>query len=135
MNAESMYQEIILDYYRNPKLFGHLDDCDIAFRDVNPYCGDVIEFTIKIDNGMIKDVRFSGKGCAISLASASMLAEKVLGMPLDGIVGLGKDDVLAMLGIEISMMRIKCALLGLKVIKFGVYDYLGKVMTEEVYGD
>jgi len=139
MNAAAMYQEIIMDCYRNPKNFGHLDHHDIKARDVNPSCGDVIEIQIQVDKDAktIKDIRFSGQGCAISQAAMSMLSEKAMGQPLESVANLKKADVLEMLGIEISMMRLKCALLGLKVLKTGVYDYLGQPVdgSEEVYGN
>jgi len=87
---------------------------------------------LKIKDGKVDDIRFKGKGCAISQASASMLTEVVKGKTLDEIKALGKPDVLELLGIDPGPTRIKCALLGLKVVKLGVYGYLGQAITEEV---
>ncbi len=87
---------------------------------------------LKIKDGKVDDIRFKGKGCAISQASASMLTEVVKGKTLDQIKALGKPDVLELLGIDPGPTRIKCALLGLKVVKLGVYGYLGQAITEEV---
>lgn len=131
MNSEAMYSEIILDYYRNPKQFGTLDHPHIHARDTNPSCGDVIEFFAHVDKDVIKDVRFTGKGCAISQASASMLAESLVGKHVNDITKFSKQDVLDLLGIPISGMRMKCALLGLKVLKVGTFAYLGKSYVDE----
>ena len=130
---EEMYTEVILDYYRNPKNFGTIENPDIQARDTNPLCGDVIEMQLKLNgNGTIEQVRFSGKGCAISLAAASMLTENIEGKSLEEIQRIGKEDVLDMLGIQVSAVRLKCALLGLKVLKLGTYSFLGKQMEEEL---
>lgn len=126
-----MYADIILDYYRNPRNYGTVKDMDATAKDYNPLCGDEIEMSLKIEDGRVADVKFSGKGCAISQASASMLTELVMGKTLEDIKKLGKDDVLEMLGIEISHVRIKCALLGLKVLKLAAYQHLGQKMSEE----
>lgn len=127
-----MYTEVILDYYRYPRNYGTLSDANAHSRDLNPLCGDEIEIYAKIDNDKIVDIKFSGKGCAISQAAASMLTEHLIGKPVEDLKKLGKDDVLAMLGIEISAVRIKCALLGLKVAKMAAYGYLGEKMYEEI---
>ena len=130
--SSDIYKDIILDYYRNPRNFGDLQDPDVRAKDSNPLCGDIIEMQLKIHDGKVEDVRFKGKGCAISQASASMLTETVKGKTLDDIKALGKSDVLNLLGIDPGPTRIKCALLGLKVLKLGVYGYLGQAITEEV---
>jgi nitrogen fixation NifU-like protein len=129
--AENMYADVILDYYRNPRNYGSIKNADARASDVNPLCGDEIEISLKIEKNKIADIKFSGHGCAISQASASMLTEVIKGKTLDEIKALGKDDVLGLLGIEISHVRIKCALLGLKVLKLVVYSYLGQKMDEE----
>lgn len=122
----SMYQELILDHYRNPRNFGQLDNPDIKSRDSNPLCGDILEFQLKLNSdGRLKDVRFNGKGCAISQASASMLTEMVQGKTLEEARNIDKRTILDALGIELSPVRIKCALLSLKVLKIGIYSYLG----------
>jgi len=130
--SSEIYKDIILDYYRNPRNFGDLQDPDVRAKDSNPLCGDIIEMQLKIKDGKVDDIRFKGKGCAISQASASMLTEVVKGKTLDEVKALGKPDVLELLGIDPGPTRIKCALLGLKVVKLGVYGYLGQAVTEEV---
>jgi nitrogen fixation NifU-like protein len=130
--SSDIYKDIILDYYRHPRNFGDLPEPDVRSKDSNPLCGDVIEMQIRVRDGKIDDLRFKGRGCAISQASASMLTELAKGKTLDEIKALGKEDVLSMLGIDPGPTRIKCALLGLKVIKLGVYGYLGQAITDEV---
>jgi nitrogen fixation NifU-like protein len=130
--SSEIYKDIILDYYRNPRNFGDLPEPDVRAKDSNPLCGDIIEMQLKIKDGKVDDVRFKGKGCAISQASASMLTEVVKGKTLDEVKALGKPDMLSLLGIDPGPTRIKCALLGLKVLKLGVYGYLGQAITEEV---
>ncbi len=130
--SSDIYKDIILDYYRNPRNFGELQNPDVRAKDSNPLCGDIIEMQLKINDRKVDDIRFQGKGCAISQASASMLTEVVKGKSLDEVKALGKPDVLELLGIDPGPTRIKCALLGLKVLKLGVYGYLGQTVTEEV---
>jgi nitrogen fixation NifU-like protein len=130
--SSDIYKDIILDYYRNPRNFGDLPNPDVRAKDSNPLCGDIIEMQLKINDGRVEDVRFKGKGCAISQASASMLTEVLKGKTLDEIKAISKTDVLNLLGIDPGPTRIKCALLGLKVAKLGVYGYLGQTITEEV---
>lgn len=128
----SMYMEIILDHYRNPRNYGHLESPDIKVRDANPLCGDVLEMQLKITpEGLVQDVKFSGRGCAISQASASMLTQSIKGKPLGELKSMGKEEVLRMLGIEVSAIRLKCALLPLKVLKTGIYSFLGASLPPE----
>ena len=125
-----MYQENILDHYENPQNFGHLDPHDVKAHDSNPLCGDTFDFEIKFKEGKIDDVKFSGHGCAISTASASMLTEKIKKLSVEDVKKLEQKDVLELLGIELSHVRIKCAMLPLKVVKLGVYEFLdGKNKT------
>ena len=124
--SSEIYKEIILDNYRNPRNFGDLEDPDIEHKDYNPLCGDELRFQIKLDEEQrVSEVRFTGQGCAISQASASMLTERIQDMTLDEIRALEKKDILDMLGINVSPTRLTCALLPLKVVKLGVYEYLG----------
>jgi len=127
MSSSDIYRELILDYYRNPRNYGKLEPHDIDASDSNPLCGDEVEIQIRASrDGMIEDIRFTGKGCAISQASASMLTELAKGKPLVWAKDLSKEDILNMLGTsELGPARIECALLSMKVIKTGVYAYLG----------
>lgn len=122
----SVYSEIILDYYRHPRNKGTLDHPHIKAKDSNPLCGDIIEMQLEIDgHDSVKDVRFNGQGCAISQASASMLTELVKGKNLSEVRAISKEDILSLIGGQLSAVRLKCALLSLKVLKTGVYGYLG----------
>ncbi len=122
----SVYSEIILDYYRHPRNKGTLDHPQISAKDSNPLCGDIIEMQLELDkNNSVKEVRFNGQGCAISQASASMLTELVKGRTLDDARKISKDEILSLIGGQLSAVRLKCALLSLKVLKTGVYNYLG----------
>lgn len=125
-----MYQEIILEHYRNPRNFGIIKEADAKFYDVNSLCGDKIEVTLRIKGGKLEDIRFNGSGCAISQASASMLTEAVKGKSLEEASKFSKQDLLETLGIPLSASRLKCALLGLKVFKLALYGYIGKGMKE-----
>lgn len=130
MNNE-MYQEIILDYYRHPRNKGTLPHPDIVSHDVNTSCGDEITMNILVKDNRIGNVRFDGKGCAICMASSSMLTEYALGKSLDEVAKFNKQDALNLINIPISCMRLKCALLGLKVLKLGVLQYMGKKLEAE----
>ncbi len=119
---DDLYREIILDHYQNPRKKGKLEPADIDYAEDNPVCGDHIHLTVQLDeNNVVKAVGWEGEGCAISQASASMLYETLVGKSLDEIRTIGKDDVLEMLGIPLSPVRLKCALLSLKVLKAGAY--------------
>ncbi len=118
---DDFYRENILDHYKYPSFKGHLESPDIKFRDVNPFCGDDITFELKIEDDKVVDVAFHGQGCAISMASADMLAEELLGKSLDEVKAMNKQFILDMLGIPIGPVRLKCALLPLKVVKAGVW--------------
>jgi len=133
MSGADIYKEIILDYYRHPRNYGKLEKFDIDARDNNPLCGDEIEIQVSVGSDQkIQEIRFYGKGCAISQASASMLTELAKGKPLEWVKELGKEEVLQMLGNpELGPSRIKCALLGMKVLKMGVYGYLGTQLEPE----
>ncbi|MDA4122051.1 MAG: SUF system NifU family Fe-S cluster assembly protein [Thaumarchaeota archaeon] len=135
MSSSDIYRELILDYYRNPRNFGRLDPHDIDAKDSNPLCGDEIEIQIQVSkDGKMEEVHFLGKGCAISQASASMLTELAKGKPLEWTKDLSKEDILKMLGTsDLGPARIKCALLSMKVLKTGVYAYLG-AKPEEATG-
>ena len=116
-----VYRENILDHYKHPRNHGTLENPDVSYEDSNPLCGDVLRMDFKLEDGRIDQVRFSGHGCSISQASASMLCERVEGMSLEQAKRISREDVLEMLGIELGPVRLKCALLCLKTLKAGVY--------------
>ncbi|MBN1991125.1 MAG: SUF system NifU family Fe-S cluster assembly protein [Anaerolineae bacterium] len=119
---DDFYRENILDHYRHPRHAGTLENPTHSHQEDNPLCGDVIRIDLHVDeNNVIDQVAFQGKGCAISQASASMLTEMIQGKTLEEAKQIGKEDILEALGIEIGPVRMKCALLSLKVLKAGVY--------------
>jgi len=129
---DDLYREVIIEHYKNPGYRGHLDPYDIQFEDNNPLCGDQIEITLRTDESdRITEARFDGHGCAISQASADLLVESVIGKPLEEVKQLNKEYVLDMLGIDLGPVRLKCALLSLKVLKAGVYG-LGEASDDLV---
>ncbi len=119
---DDLYRELIIEHYKNPGYRGELDPADISYEDENPLCGDHIRIDIRLDdNKMVKEAAFSGHGCAISLASADLLLESIINKNLEDVKKLTKQDILDLLGIELGPVRLKCALLSLKVVKAGVY--------------
>jgi nitrogen fixation protein NifU and related proteins len=119
---DDLYRENILDHYRNPRNKGELEHPTHTFQDDNPLCGDHIRVDLLVDeNDVVQQVRYSGEGCAISQASASMLTETLVGKTLEQAKQIGKQDILDMLGIQLGPVRLKCALLSLKVLKGAVY--------------
>ncbi|TLN02434.1 SUF system NifU family Fe-S cluster assembly protein, partial [bacterium] len=119
---DDLYREIIIERYKDPLYRGELDPHDITFEDENPLCGDHIRIDLRVDeNDIVTEAAFSGHGCAISQASADLLLESVIGKSLKEVKALGKQDILDLLGIELGPVRLKCALLSLKVLKAGVY--------------
>ena len=114
---DDLYREQILEHYKRPRHWGELADPDAEAEDNNPLCGDELKVQLRIEDGKVVDVGFSGHGCAISQASASMTSDEVIGMSVDDLVRLDKSFVLDLLGIDISATRMKCALLSLKVLK------------------
>jgi nitrogen fixation protein NifU and related proteins len=129
--VDDLYRDYILDHYRNPRNFGRLDRADVQAEDLNPLCGDQIRMELSLDDGVVKDIRFSGKGCAISQAAASMLTERIKGMNLSDVAKLSKDVVLEDVGIGISPTRLKCAMLGLRVLKSAAIGELAGWPDEE----
>src|SRR3954465_2655401 len=114
---DDLYREQILEHYKRPHHWGELEDPDLEFFDSNPLCGDELKGQPNVSDGVVSDVAFSGHGCAISQAAASMASDEVIGMPVDDLLRLDRDFVLDLLGIDISATRLKCALLSLKVLK------------------
>jgi nitrogen fixation NifU-like protein len=129
---DDLYRELIIDRYKNPLYRGELDPHDISFEDDNPLCGDHIRIDLRVnEDDIVTEAAFTGRGCAISQASADLLVESVIGKSLDQVKQLTKQDVLDLLGLELGPVRLKCALLSLKVIKAGVYG-LGEASDELV---
>ncbi len=119
---DDLYREQIIDRFKNPRHKGELDPHDYSYEDDNPLCGDRIRIDVRVDGEeRVTDATFSGVGCAISQASADLLTESIVGKSLDEVRRISKDDILEMLGIELGPVRLKCALLSLKVLKAGVY--------------
>jgi nitrogen fixation NifU-like protein len=122
--SDDIYREIILDHYRNPRNKGKIENADVVIHDSNPLCGDQIDIYLKVNEGNIDDIKFEGKGCAISQASASMLTEMIINKPLTIAKDISKDDILENIGLtNLGPARIKCALLSLKVLKMGMVKY------------
>lgn len=119
--TDSIYREQILDHNKNPRNKGTLENPQFTYQDVNPLCGDEIRMDVQTDGQRVTDVRFSGRGCAISQAAASILTEMVDGQTLDDVKAISREDLLDELGVPISPARMKCAMLGLKVLKAGIY--------------
>jgi nitrogen fixation protein NifU and related proteins len=119
---EDLYREIIVERYKNPQYKGVLDPNTNSFEDENPLCGDHIRIDLRVDDtGVVREAAFSGHGCAISQASSDLLLESIIGKPIDDVKMLSKQSVLDLLGIELGPVRLKCALLPLKVLKAGIY--------------
>jgi nitrogen fixation NifU-like protein len=125
-SGADIYHEMIVDYSRNPINYGEIKDHDVTFHDSNPLCGDSIDIDMKIDDQKVTDIKFHGKGCAICMACTSVLTEITKGKSLDDVRKIEKNDILSELGLEhLQAVRIKCALLSLKVLKSALYTYLG----------
>ena len=124
---DAIYHEMIIDYSRNPLNFGRLDDADVTYHDSNPLCGDSIDMDLKFGEGRVSGVKFHGKGCAICMACSSVITEMARGKTIDEARAIAKDDVLSELGLEhLQAVRIKCALLPLKVLKYALYAHLAR---------
>jgi len=129
---DDLYREVIIERYKNPAFRGTLEPADISFEDENPLCGDHIRVDLRVDEqGIVREAAFSGHGCAISQDSAALLLESIIGKSVDEIKKMGKDNVLELLGIELGPVRLKCALLPLKVVKAGAYG-LGEASDDLV---
>ena len=130
--SEDIYKEIILDHYRNPRNKGNLSNAEISAQDNNPVCGDRLSIDIKLEDNVVSDIKFDGEGCAISQSSASILTEMLMGKTVDELSKFTKDELLEELGTpSLGPARIKCALLSLKVLKMGTYQYLGAELPSD----
>jgi nitrogen fixation NifU-like protein len=115
---DELYRDQILEHYKRPHNFGRVEEADLEFEDTNPFCGDEQHVTIKLDaDDKVEAIAFEGKGCAISTAATSLLTDELVGKSREELLRLPKDFVLELLGIEISATRMKCAMLGLKIVK------------------
>lgn len=121
LEVDPLLMDVLLDHYRHPRNQGDLADADIRHAEGNPSCGDQLEIAMRTKEGIIEEIRFRGKGCIISQAAASILTDLVKGEPLERVKDLTKEEMLENLLIPIGPMRLKCALLALKVLKAGVY--------------
>lgn len=119
--SDDLYREIIIDHSRNPRHFGKLEPADFSYEDVNPLCGDEVRIDVRVKDDKIDEIAFSGRGCAVSQASASILMEMAAGKTLDEVKAITKEDLLEELMVPVSPARLKCALLSLKVLKAGIY--------------
>jgi len=129
---DDLYREVIIEHYKNPGYRGTLEPNDISFEDENPLCGDHLKIDLRVDEkGNVSEAAFSGHGCAISQASADLLLESIIGKNIEDVKKLNKGNVLELLGIELGPVRLKCALLPLKILKAGVYG-LGEATDELV---
>lgn len=118
-----LYREKILDHYKNPRNAGVLHDADCAAHLDNPLCGDSIDVFVKLRDNVIDDIAFKGEGCAISIAASSMLSEKVKGMSRQEVLKLSEDDMIALLGIPLTISRVKCGILGLIALQSALKNY------------
>ncbi|MGZ4480607.1 MAG: Fe-S cluster assembly sulfur transfer protein SufU [Gaiellales bacterium] len=132
---DDFYRENILDHYRNPRNRGHLEHPSATAEGVNPLCGDELSVELLVEDGVITDVRYNGQGCAISQAAASMLSDAVKGKPISEVSSVGKADVLDELGIPLSPIRLKCALLSVGVLKVALNQLTGEPLPDAWAGD
>lgn len=129
-NAD-IYHEMIVEYSRHPINFGKIENADVSYHDSNPLCGDSIDIFMNVNDNKISDIKFNGRGCAICMACSSVLTEIVKGKSIDEVKKIQKDDVLGELGLQnLQAVRIKCALLSLKVLKYGIYTYLANKLND-----
>jgi nitrogen fixation NifU-like protein len=119
----NLYQEILMDHYRNPRNHGIIAQCNFSAQQRNSSCGDEVTFMGVVDHNSLVGVAFQGKGCVISQAAASLLSEKVTGMSLEDILALDKDDLIAMLGMQLGPVRLLCGLLSLTALQDGIREY------------
>ena len=133
---DQLYREVILDHYKNPRGHGVLEDADVSAEGQNPLCGDEVSIYISFEPGsdVIDDVKFSGRGCAISQAATSMLMEMVQGRAAGEVAAMTKEDLLDELGIPLTPVRLKCAILGLTTLKLALHKGKGTPLPDEWSG-
>ena len=131
---DSLYREVILDHYRNPRGHGVIDDADVEAEGQNPLCGDEVSIAVSFEGDTIADVKFQGRGCAISQAATSMLMDMVKGRSAEEVASMSRDELLDEVGIPLTPVRLKCALLGLGVLKLALHKGRGTPLPEEWAG-
>ena len=131
---DSLYREVILDHYRNPRGHGVIADADAEADGQNPLCGDEVSIAVAFDGDTIADVKFQGRGCAISQAATSMLMDMVKGRTAQEVAAMSRDELLDEVGIPLTPVRLKCALLGLGVLKLALHKGRGTALPEEWAG-
>jgi len=136
MSDENLYREIILDHYKNPRGHGVIEDADASAEGQNPLCGDEVSIYVSFEPGsdVIEDVKFSGRGCAISQAATSMLMEMVQGRSAEEVASMSKEELLEEIGIPLTPVRLKCAILGLTTLKLALHKGKGTELPEEWAG-
>jgi nitrogen fixation NifU-like protein len=131
---EQLYREVILDHYKNPHGHGVIDGADAEAEGQNPLCGDEVSIAVAFDGDTIADVKFQGRGCAISQAATSMLMDMVKGRSAEEVASMSRDELLEEVGIPLTPVRLKCALLGLGVLKLALHKGRGTPLPEEWAG-
>ena len=131
---DELYREVILDHYKNPRGHGLVEAADAQAEGVNPLCGDEVSISVAFTGDTIEDVRFQGRGCAISQAATSMLMEMVKGRTAQEVAAMERDELLDEVGIPLTPIRLKCALLGLGVLKVALHKARGTPLPEEWTG-
>jgi nitrogen fixation protein NifU and related proteins len=119
----ALYSDVLLDHFRNPRNYGHLPAPDIAYEDLNPLCGDRIRIELRLNHRLVADARFTGDGCAISMAAASLLTELIVGKRIPDIEAISDDRLISALESDIKPARLQCALLPLNVLRSGLRTY------------
>jgi len=128
--VEELYREEIMDHYQNPRNFGRMPDADVSYHDYNPVCGDDVTMQLKMENGTVKEAMFTGKGCAISQAAASMLTEQIYEKSIKVVVAMTQNDMLEIIKINPGPVRIKCALLALRAVQKGIVQHEAAKMAK-----
>ncbi|MFQ5427288.1 MAG: Fe-S cluster assembly sulfur transfer protein SufU [Gaiellales bacterium] len=131
---DDFYRELILDHYKNPRNAGEIDPADAHASGQNPLCGDEVDITVSLRGEIVDDVRFTGRGCAISQAATSMLTDLARGRTVDDVAGMERQELLDEIGIQLSPVRLKCAILGLGVLKVALHKARGTPLPEEWAG-
>ncbi|MGH3041493.1 MAG: Fe-S cluster assembly sulfur transfer protein SufU [Gaiellaceae bacterium] len=131
---DSLYREVILDHYKNPRGHGVIDSADAEAEGQNPLCGDEVSIAVAFDGDTIADVKFQGRGCAISQAATSMLMDMVKGRSAEEVASMSRDELLEEVGIPLTPVRLKCALLGLGVLKLALHKGRGTPLPQEWAG-